>query len=183
MNPQTIIEDIKNGGSKALEKVYMHYRNPFILYASRHYNINEELLKEIFQDVMISFYNNIVEEKLTQLNCSIKTYLFEIGKRLIHKELRKKGIETINDDKGIFLSYAEPIVYTDNQSEMQQMIIAELHKLGERCYTLLHLFYFANRTMEHIATEMKFSNEDSAKTQKYKCFEKLKAAVLERKKG
>ncbi|MNR59372.1 hypothetical protein D3C85_1806190 [compost metagenome] len=46
--------------------------------------------------------------------------------------------------------------------------------LGEPCKTILHDFYIQNRSMQDICEKFGYTNTDNAKTQKYKCLQRLK---------
>ncbi len=50
-----------------------------------------------------------------------------------------------------------------------------LDQLGEPCKTILRDFYLYNKSMEEITDKFGYTNADNAKTQKYKCLQRLKA--------
>jgi DNA-directed RNA polymerase specialized sigma24 family protein len=75
-----IINSIKSGKKEALPDIYKTYRNDFIEWAVANYNVTIEEAKDVFQDIIIAFYNNILEGKLIELNCELRTFLFQIGK-------------------------------------------------------------------------------------------------------
>ena len=54
------------------------------------------------------------------------------------------------------------------------MLRKSLARLGTGCRKLLLLFYFFKKNMEEIAVELNYTNADNAKSQKYKCLQKLK---------
>lgn len=181
MTNEKIIEEIKNGNENVLNLVYSKYRNEFIVFAIRKFHIDKERLKEIYQDVILSFHNNIVQGKLTRLTCNLKTYLFEIGIRLIGKELRKHTIPLVDEIEFDERFLADIDSFSEKDSKgILKIVRDEMNLLGEKCFDLLYLFYFKNRAMEDIAVTMKFTNSDSAKSQKYKCLERLKVAVKEK---
>ena len=47
-------------------------------------------------------------------------------------------------------------------------------KIGEPCNTLLKAFYVDNKSMQEIAINFGYTNTDNAKTQKYKCLNRLR---------
>jgi DNA-directed RNA polymerase specialized sigma subunit len=60
------------------------------------------------------------------------------------------------------------------EEEQPEILLKEIiKKTGEQCKELLRLYYYENKSMKEITVLMNFSNENSTKTQKYKCMKKL----------
>ena len=61
------------------------------------------------------------------------------------------------------------------QKDMQfdKMKVA-LESLGEPCKTIIEDFYIHNHSMQEICEKFGYTNTDNAKTQKYKCLQRLK---------
>ncbi len=53
--------------------------------------------------------------------------------------------------------------------------------LGEPCKTIIEDFYINNRSMKEICEEFGYTNADNAKTQKYKCLQRLKKLFFQQK--
>jgi DNA-directed RNA polymerase specialized sigma24 family protein len=49
-----------------------------------------------------------------------------------------------------------------------------VEKLGEPCSSLIKAFYLEKQNMQNIADRFGYTNAENAKTQKYKCFMRLK---------
>ena len=49
-----------------------------------------------------------------------------------------------------------------------------LENLGEPCKTIIQDFYIHNLSMQDICEKFGYTNTDNAKTQKYKCLQRLK---------
>ena len=49
-----------------------------------------------------------------------------------------------------------------------------LKKLGEPCKTIIEDYYLHSRSMQEICEKFGYTNADNAKTQKYKCLQRLK---------
>ncbi|MBT3802766.1 MAG: sigma-70 family RNA polymerase sigma factor [Bacteroidetes bacterium] len=182
MQGDELIQKIKSGDEKVLQDFYKKFRNHFISYAYKRYKLDIEILKEVYQDAVLAFRNNIVDEKLTVLTCKPKTYLFQIGNNLIGKELRKRKSEVPMPD------YIERTCYDKeadlfskmNLTEVQSIIKKEMQKLGDKCFKILHLFYFEKMRMEMIAEQLNYGSVDSAKSTKHQCFQKLKNSITEK---
>ena len=53
------------------------------------YGITKEDTEDIWQDVVIIFFENVKKNKLEVLKVKLITYLYAIGKHLIYKKLTK----------------------------------------------------------------------------------------------
>ena len=56
-----------------------------------------------------------------------------------------------------------------------------MENLGEPCKTLLKDFYVYKLSMDEISEKFGYTNSDNAKTQKYKCLQRLKRYFFEDK--
>jgi DNA-directed RNA polymerase specialized sigma24 family protein len=64
----------------------------------------------------------------------------------------------------------EPGLGEENENIIQKAV----KEMGEPCHTILVKQYWEDKGGEEIALEMNYKNTDTAKTQKYKCIQKLK---------
>src|SRR5688572_28135024 len=96
----------------------------------------------MFQVTLISFYENVTNDKLTTLSSSLRTYLFAIGKYKILRD-KKKGVmyANLDDIPDIKLLGNEEDGYA-LELEQQTKVHAALAKLGGDCQKLLEMFYF-----------------------------------------
>ena len=172
------IEDIKNASERELKELYNTYRKEFGMWAMKHYNIEEDLAGEIYQKTFIAFYYNIKDGKLTELNSSIKTYLFAIGKNQLRDHFKSTA------------KFVEPKEYeiapeeVDNsimdhyeRSEMTELIGNLLDQIGEPCKTVLELYYFRNYSMESIANAMDYKTEQIASKRKFICLQQIRTML------
>jgi DNA-directed RNA polymerase specialized sigma24 family protein len=125
------------------------------------------------QDAFMVLCNKIYDDKLNDdnLHSSLKTYLFGVGEKMACNVNRKKDnlhkqgsgdIPDIPDDESGLGEENERIIQTD------------VYNMGEPCHTILVKQYWEGKSGEEIAAEMNYKNKDAAKTQKYKCIQKLK---------
>ena len=63
--------------------------------------------------------------------------------------------------------------HQEKENKFDQMNLA-LQNLGEPCKTLIKDFYIKNLSMKDIQEKFGYTNTDNAKTQKYKCLQRLK---------
>ena len=164
---------IKKKNEFLVGKIYGLYRNEFLYFLKKRVSINPDDILEIYQDAFMVLCNKIYENKLNadNLKSSLKSYLFGVGIRIAYNVNRKNGklpeqypVETpdIPDD--------EPGLGDENEKIIQKAV----HEMGEPCHTILIKQYWEDKRADEIAIEMNYKNTDTAKTQKYKCIQKLK---------
>ena len=140
----------------------------------------DEIL-DVYQDAVIVLYNNSRRSDF-QLTCSVQTYLNSICRNQVLKRLPNSRKLVRADD------YEEGITdwMEEYDQERERKIVAienallELESAKGPCFGLLRGFYFLKRSMNILADELGFSNEDSAKSQKSKCMKKLKEIVIKK---
>jgi RNA polymerase sigma factor (sigma-70 family) len=165
---QSLIEQIRTEGNRPLESVYHDHRTEFIQWARHQYRIDEDDAIEIFQQTVIALYENITQGKLMELTSSLKTYLFSIGKNKI-MELKRYQERQVKAD-GLDLPESE----TPDQDHLHQAVKKSLDQLGEPCRSLLIDFYYNGTSMLKLAEIYGYRNEDTAKSQKYRCLKSLR---------
>ena len=149
-----IIQKIRAGGQTELGMIYEEYRTEFLQWITREYDCSMDDGKDLYQLVILIFYDNIKRGKLEHLVSSIKTYLFGIGKNLAKDNMRKeKKFIPINQEKWI-KEYLidEPDQHIDDN--IFGMAKKALVKLGQPCQRLIELFYYENKSMQEITEAM-----------------------------
>ena len=175
----TIIQKIRSGGQTELAIIYEEYRTEFLQWITKEYDCSMDDGKDLYQLVILIFYDNIKRGKLEHLVSSIKTYLFGIGKNLAKDNMRKeKKFIPINQEKWIkeYLIDEPDQQIDDNVFAMAKKALV---KLGQPCQRLIELFYYENKSMQEITEAMNYKNADTAKNQKSKCMARLRKLVDE----
>ena len=175
---KSIIELIKQGDNTTLEKIYVENRKVFINFSKR-YNINEYDALDIYQDTIIAFQENVINGKIDHLESSISTYLFAIGKYKIfyfHRKNKKFDPNNeihLNDNNLVFDVNLED----ENLTKKQEALKKSFNTLGERCKSVLNLFYYQGYTLDEITEILNYSDKKVLKSQKSRCLKQLKELV------
>jgi len=174
---KAIIEALKNGEEQAMSVLYPQHYKPIQKWIVQNNGLETDA-EDVYQEAIMVFYKKIVSNEL-DLNCKIGTYLFAVSKNIWLKQLRKqKTTKNIkinpNNQAG---DNKEEKLQNDNRIEV---ILEEVEHLGNPCKTLLQSFYFKKMDMESIAEILNYSNGKRAKSQKYKCMQRLRKAVMKR---
>ncbi|SOE21052.1 RNA polymerase sigma factor, sigma-70 family [Spirosomataceae bacterium TFI 002] len=168
----TIEERIQSGDNTVVKTLYEDSKQPFLRFASR-FSVQQADIEDIYQDAIVALIENIRKGKVSTLKSSIGTYLFAIGKLMIFQKL-KKGSKT--EARSEFDSLGLVWEEFDDDAEMEKsaLLNSSLSKLGDQCKKLLTMFYYDNKKLDSISTEMGYESKDVTKSQKSRCLKKLK---------
>ena len=131
---------------------------------------------DVFQDAVTILYEKAKTNDL-QLSCKVSTYLISIAKHLWLKKLSKKKkqqVSVLYDSFEENLSANEDIShfleFENNVSKLKSCF----EQIGEPCKSVLNAFYIHNQSMTDIAQNFGYTNAENAKTQKYKCLNRIR---------
>ena len=179
----------------AFSAFYVQNERNFKEAIASHFRIkHKEFLADVYQDAIIRMWEYITEGLLTEqtITTTLVAYLYGIGENVVKEKLRKEReipmamVET-TDEYGLPVRSFEKVElkmseeeYRDasakaQQLERRQMIKDTVNRMGEPCAPLLLNFYWEKKSWLTIAMELGYKTADSAKTQKNKCMNKLKA--------
>lgn len=129
--------------------------------------------KDVFQECIISLSEKLYKSEII-LTCSLKTYFFSMCKfNWLNKLRDKKKYSTVNfDDFDIIED-----VKNDSFEEIKFEKLNLVNELGEKCQEILKQFYYQKLSMQIIAENLKYTNAENVKVQKYKCIEQLKKKI------
>lgn len=171
-----IIKAIFQGNSKPLYDLYRLYRNDFIRWGVNNYSCSESEAKDVFQEVIIRFYQNVVSGKLTVLSSDVKTYLWAIGKYQF-LNLIKRNQRTVTFSSYPLINTEEPadlsMEKTEEDKHNAELVKQHLSLLDEKSRRILEMYYLEGKDMNTIATEIGYKNADVAKKKKYEVMKKL----------
>ncbi len=128
--------------------------------------------KDIFQETIIVFMSKLAHYQGTNVN--VKALITTIAKNKWTDFVRKSN-KSSSIDNGNFEELAESIAADLSvlDEDRNNQINKIFETVGERCKELLINILFYDYSMKDVAEKMGFSNENSAKTQHYKCKQKL----------
>lgn len=177
-----VILGILNNSSSILSFLYKeHY--PMVLQLVLNNNGTSEEAKDVYQEAIIVLHNKIKSGDF-ELNSKLKTFIYSVCRRLWLKRLSHKSrySENIKDYEDYFPVEQDLELQEEKDKQFQQMHSA-LSDLGEPCKTIIEDFYIHNLSMQDICEKFGYTNADNAKTQKYKCLQRLKKIFFNSKIG
>ncbi len=174
-----IVEKVKSGDEEVIADLYKKYRAEFLKWANQHYGLDEHECADIFQEVVYCFYKNVRQGRLTALSSTLKTYLFGIGKNLVYRRLDKNKRIVSSDAYEIDLSSIKIENYNGFEVNDRNTWVAKyLEQLGDPCYSILKMYYYQGFSMESIANNLDYKNENVVKSQKLRCIKELRTKLL-----
>lgn len=178
MSDSDLLHLVRSGDPSGLAFVYERFRKEYIGWIRKFSRCDEDDACEYFQASILILYENIMTAKLTDLQSSLKTYLFGIGKNLVKHDYRKsRQAERVKAEYLLqhhLASDAKEILQEETDLGLIGRCFA---RIGDPCHKLLELFYFQQQSMEEISSQLGYKNPDTAKNQKYKCMERLRKLV------
>ena len=178
VDTKNIIELLKQGDEKTLEKIYLDNREGFINF-SKKYNVEEYDAVDIYQDSILVLRENAINGKIDTLKSNISTYLFAIGKYKIFHNFRVQSKFDYESDLNLVEENMDFDVnlYSSNLTKEQRLLKKYYDELGDRCKSVLNLFYYQGYNLDEIREILNYSNKKVLKSQKSRCIKQLKNLV------
>ena len=155
LNDKEILDCIRKGeNTKILQLLYEKILPKICKYICKNSGTEEDAF-DIFQDGVMIFYNYVISGKFNE-KYEIAGFLYTVCKNL--------WINKIRHDQLLLR-----IIIEERESEERRL----LAELGEKCRQLLQLVFYYQLTTREICDKMGFANEDTLKTKKYKCKQRL----------
>jgi len=175
------IEGLRTGNEAALKALYKKYYN-IVLKIVVNNSGSSEAAEDIYQETIIVLFENAQKPNFT-LNCQLQTFIYSIAKRLWLKQLRNNSNMTklSNGQEEEIVDVSEEINEHQKKEEALLKMNKSLNELGEPCKTIITDFYISHLSMEEISAKFGYTNSDNAKTQKYKCLQRLKKHFFDKK--
>ena len=174
-----LIAQIRSGDQKAIESIYIRYKMEFLAYSSR-FSVKEEDAIDIYQDSIVTLYENILSGKLISLTSSLKTYLFAIGKYKIYNSLKVQVTTADFSDYQFLLEEEDEEEFLLLEEKIENMQKA-YQQLGSKCQEVVKLFYYENLSIEEIKDRLAYTSKDVVKSQKSRCIKQIKEILLKSK--
>jgi len=174
---------IKAGNEPAIESIYKLYREKFMAWAHARYKANPHDLEDVWQDAVIIFYENVKNGKLDVLNSKISTYLFAIGKNILHNKLKKnQRMEfpgSIDEDYNLVV---DDLDFDLQAPENETYLKVCFEQLGRQCRDLLIKRYYLEHTIDEMLVEFNFNSKNVVSASLSRCLSQLRDFIKSRKK-
>lgn len=174
-NTLTAIEQLRNGGDKLLRAVYHLYQNEFIRWARTQSQLDDDRLKDVFQDAVIILFKKVKFEEVPSIYSSIKAFLWGIAKNVLSHKQEQEGRFKYPDgiDDALLNEWDDRIYKITAQDHLKHLFSSVLQKIGDPCKTIVTLKFYQNYDAESIAITMAYKNAQVVHAQLYRCLQQL----------
>jgi RNA polymerase sigma factor (sigma-70 family) len=176
LTDEQLLEYLRGNDAKLRNRAFNHlYRQYFGMATAfiRQNKGQESDARDVFQDALIVLYDNVRSCRFKETS-SIGTYLYAIVRNIWLIKLRKRKL--LNELTDQYEPGENPEIeeaYFHQNGELRPLLDKAFEEIPIVCRDMLRLFYYEKRSMTEIMTILEYKNEDSAKSQRYKCLNKL----------
>lgn len=176
-----LIEGLRSGDNSVISYIYKTCY-PSVSHLIIGNNGSEDEAKDVFQEAVMVLYDKVTHENF-ELSSKLSTFLYAVSRRLWLKQINKReNAMGTSDSDGLEIADVESDVQMHLQKEHEfAKMDSAMNQLGEPCQTILRDFYIRNKSMNEICEKFGYTNTDNAKTQKYKCLQRLKKLFFDQK--
>ena len=160
--------------------LYTEHRNAFVKWARQQYQVREDEARDAFQEAVIVLYRKSRTKELAELNCSVRTYLFAVGRNHLLTHLRVVRRHDALDERAHGIP--DDLLATNSMDEQEKEATAELvrQRLAEMKpddRRVLELYYLEGKDMDAVAEALGLKNRNVAKKKKHFALQRLIALV------
>lgn len=172
---EELIAELKLGNTAGLQEVYEAYRDDFLSWAQARFRCPEQDALDVYQELMLAFYENARKGSIDQLRGKLRTYLFGIGKyMLIQRYKTMRQVDTLDEVPPDLTAEQAAIDHQLAWDDRREIMWQAIQALGDSCRDLLIMVYYHRIGQDIIAERLGYKNTDVVKSQKVRCMQKLR---------
>lgn len=174
------VEAIIEGDHEWYRALYAEHRDAFVLWARKQYQVRDEEAHDAFQEAVIVLYRKSRNNELAVLNCSVRTYLFAVGRNHLLTQLRvvRRQGALDEDAHGIPIDLVATNVMDEQERDTTAALVRQrLTELKPDDRRVLELYYLEGKDMDAVAEAMGLKNRNVAKKKKHYAMQRLIALV------
>jgi RNA polymerase sigma-70 factor (ECF subfamily) len=174
------LQAARNADHAWYRALYSAHCGAFVKWAQQHYAVREEEARDAFQEAVIVLYRKAQGGDLSNVNCSLRTYLFAVGRNQLLTRLRVlRKQEDLHEE---FLGIPDEALATNAMERQEKEATAELvrQRLAEMKpddRRVLELYYLEGKDMDAVAEALGLKNRNVAKKKKHFALQRLIALV------
>lgn len=170
----TLLEALKNGDSKGIERLYQLLWSKIKTYILSNSG-GESDAKDILQKTMLQLALRKEANRL-DINSSMEAYSFTIARNLWRKQQKNRKEWVTSEDHKTPVTEAAELITSAIEQEKWDLFQEKLALLSENCRLLLQRV-FDQQPYVTIAKELLYASENVVRQRIFKCKTKLKALV------
>lgn len=171
---------------RLLKELYVHRERCVNLLLSKT-NCDRDTAENVFIEAVFTYKKKVTENNLPDRKIHISSYLYGICHNLWLKSYasEKKLKDSAGDVARYFYEYLPDSINSISAKMYQENLLHvmqdSLKSMGDKCRSIIKLFYYEDKTMTEIAEIMNFKTSIVATTAKYRCFKEFRDRVLRAK--
>ncbi len=172
----TQLEHLKSDDRLKLKALYNNYRGAFLNFG-KSLGADDSLILDVYQEAFLALRKKAIQGKLENMQGSLKSYLFGIGKYMLFDALKRESKTIAMENPLHVVNEAVEGIEIEPSSELtkeQRLLRTFFVKLGKKCQLVLTLFYYRGLTIEEIVEQTEYGNANTVKAQKSRCLKTLK---------
>lgn len=169
------LDAVRTGDESLMEELYLAQREEFLEWVQKGFELQKGQALEMYQQALVVFYEAIVNGHILSLQHHPETYVFDIARGLILRELKKTHGDLPVQDLPILALQLPPDYPLED--EVRKKATAFMEKLSEPGASILEMTYFRNLSVEQIARKLKYKSQEIIESQKQLCLKTLKYKV------
>ncbi len=172
----TQLEHLKSDDRLKLKALYNNYRGAFLNFG-KSLGADDSLILDVYQEAFLALRKKAIQGKLENVQSSLKSYLFGIGKYMLFDALKRESKTITMENPLHVVNEAVEGIEIEPSSELtkeQRLLRTFFVKLGKKCQLVLTLFYYRGLTIEEIVEQTEYGNANTVKAQKSRCLKTLK---------
>lgn len=171
---QALIAGVAKGSTAALKQIYEEFFPSILHYVIKN-NGSSDDAKDVFQEAIMVLFDKASQPDF-ELSSKLQTYLYSVSRFIWLKKLKQSKGDFISFDPSLeeTLALEEDIEDSEKKEKQFSLMEESLNLLGEPCQTIIQDFYMKGKSMQAICDKLGYTNANNAKTQKYKCLQRLK---------
>ncbi len=176
MNKEELSKAILNGdNNKVLNYLYKKILPLVRKYITRN-NGNKDEADDVFQDAVLVMYKKIIDQKAHEIP-NIDGFMLLTCKNLwinrVNKLNKLYDLEQLSAEEDTTNNGLDDILDQEKNNAFQKLF----EMVGEKCKEILVLAIFNKKSMEEIAVLTNLTSANAAKTQHYRCKQRLASLV------
>ncbi|MEL6843073.1 MAG: sigma-70 family RNA polymerase sigma factor [Bacteroidota bacterium] len=175
-----IRQGIQAGGQaaeSAVAALYRQERERCLAFLQKQ-GANTEEAKDLFQEAVISVFENIRAERFRG-ESKLGNYLLSVARFLWLNRVKRSAIaDRYEQSLEAPQDHPGPLPHLLAKEEQRQ-IGALFEQLGEQCAEVLQRSLYWEDTMEELAQRLGYANAQIARNKKYRCLERLRKMITQ----
>ncbi len=171
-----LLLDLKRGKEEAFRYCYQEHFSMVKSWLIKN-GCNAEDADDLFQEALLVLFDKVKKDDF-ELRSKISTYLLSVAKYMLYNRNRKAsrngeiGLDHVSEME--MADTETDVKYFEEQERLYNQLEDALEELGSPCREVLKAYYMEEMSMSDISELMSYTNANNAKTQKYKCLNRLK---------